>query len=281
MIKPGFYAELPMKDYQADEAISGSDLVSIAQNGIERWKFNKTQPRDVSRAMDIGTAVHHMVGARLIGGDSAPLIQVYSDGSSLTNAFKAFRAKMTGDAVAVDLKEMSLIERCSAAILNDKECRRYLDDAVIEGSFFSVDSETGVSRKCRPDFLNVKERVSINIKTTQDASDSGFIRSVKDWGYAIQTVNYQDVLKQVMPGEDFIEIHILAEKSDAGPIKIAIRAIDDDTLDHSRWITRRILKVLQKAAAENNFKDPAPKLQTCLIPAWARPTAEWLNEDGV
>ena len=277
-MKPGIYATMPMSEYQADEAISGSDLVKIAQSGMERWKFEKTQPRDCSRAMDVGSAVHHLLGAKLLGADPEPLIQVFREGSSRTKGFEKFRASLMGETVGVDADEFNIVERCVDAVLKSKECRQYLDGALIEHSYFCEDAETKLMRKCRPDFLNEKERVSINVKTCQDSSDYGFIRSVKDYGYDLQTVNYESVLKSSF-GHSFNEIHILIEKSESGPVKLAIRAIDDDTLDNARWVSRRVLKAIAKAKVQGSFADPAPKLMTSLVPAWARTSAEWLDNE--
>jgi hypothetical protein len=274
-MKPGKYADMSMSDYQASDAISGTDLVKIAQDGLERWHWQKSQPREVTRAMDVGSAAHLLLAEKFNGGDAAALVHVYNDGSSLTKGFKAYRATLKGEEIAVDADEMALAKRCADAVAASKECCRYLDDALIEHSFFSEDAETKLMRRCRPDFLNEKQRVSINIKTTLDASDYGFTRAVKDFGYDIQCVGYQDVLHSVY-GESFTEIHILIEKSEEGPVRLAIRAIDDDTLDNARFISRRILEAVAKARTAQSFADPAPRLETCLIPAWARTNAEWL-----
>lgn len=273
-MKNGLIENISMTEYQSDPAISGSDLVSIAQNGLARWRFEKTQPRVATRAMEIGSAVHALIQSHFAGG--SPDIQVYSDGSFRTKGFEKWRDSLSFGAIGLDADEHALVQRCAEGATNDAEFRRYLKGALFEPSYFVNDSEFGGTRKCRPDAINLKEGVSINVKTTTDASESGFIRSIKDFGYDLQCSNYEDVL-HLHYDRRFSEIHLLIEKSESGPVKLAIRAIDDDTLEQARFTTRRILNALKKAREEDRFLDPSPRLMTTLVPAWARSSAEWLE----
>lgn len=272
-MKTGLIENLSMTDYQADPAYSAGDFIKMGDS-FKKWKYFKENPIKPTRAMILGSATGLILEAALTKKPHlvSSGIAIFSDGSSKTKGFEKFSSERK-ETYCLDEDEFSMADRCVKAILDEPEAMKYLDGAIAEPSIFVADPDFGFQRKCRPDFLHVKQGVSINIKTTTDASERGFIRSIADWSYDWQTLNYQDVLRLHFD-RSFDEIHILAEKAEDGPIVVKIRGIDDDTLEQARGQVYLIRERLADAIKSGKFEDRPAVLEISNVPAWARTLAQ-------
>lgn len=72
------------------------------------------------------------------------------------------------------------------SIMSDEVIVSLLENTDYQESFFWTDKETGAKCKTRPDLSKRKKKVIIDIKTTQDASPSGFARQVAQLDYPMQ-----------------------------------------------------------------------------------------------
>ena len=262
----GLVENLSMKEYRDDPAYSSSDFIAMGES-LKKWKYFKDNPKPPTRAMEVGSATHHLLECRLFD-KMASEIAVYEEGSSKTKGFEKFKAEKPG-VYCLDEDEFFLAQRLVTAIVEEPECIKYLKGALAEPSFFVKDPEFGFGRKCRPDFLHVQQGVSINIKTTSDASEHGFVKSIADFAYDWQTVNYQDVLR-LHYDRLFDEVHILAEKAAEGPIIARIRAIDDDTLDQARAQLHFLFQRIAECEKSGKWEDPGARLEIAQVPLWAR-----------
>ena len=272
-MRTGLIEGLSMDDYQNDPAYSAGDLIRMGES-FRKWKYFKENKKPPTRAMVVGSATGLILESKLTKKPHliSSQIAIYSDGSSKTKGFEKFCAERK-EAYCLDEDEFSLSDRCVDAVLAEPECMKYLDGAIAEPSIFVTDPEFGFRRKCRPDFLHIKQGVSINIKTTTDASEYGFTRSIADFAYDWQTLNYQDVLRLHFD-RSFDEIHILVEKADEGPLTVRIRGIDDDTLEQARGQVFLIREKLAAAIKNQKFEDAPACLEVSTIPAWARRLAQ-------
>lgn len=260
---------MSMGDYRANDAYSSSDIISIGRSAA-KWMFEKNHPKNKTRAMQVGSATHLMIQSEVTGQKHlvSSGLAVYEDGSSKTKGFEKFAAEHPS-AYSIDSEEYDLVCRMTKAVLSEPEAMRYLKGAVPEPSLFCMDPEFEFMRKCRPDFLHIKQGVSINVKTTLDASEKGFFRSIADRSYDFQTVNYQDILRLYFD-RSFDEIHILVEKSDAGPCRVAIRGIDDDTLDQARFQMRQVFQKIVDCQKSGKWEDEKAALIISNVPLWSR-----------
>lgn len=267
--RAGLIESLSLADYHADPAWSASMLTRVGES-IARFKYHQDHPESPSAAMEVGSATDLLLQTRLSGRHdlASAGIAVYDKGSSKTKGFEAFRLENRGRC-CVDAEEYSLAVRCVDAIVGEPEAMDYLKGAVAQPSIFVTDPQWNLRRKCRPDFLHVKRGVSINVKTTRDCSEKGFFKAIADYAYDLQTVNYQDVLRLHFD-RSFDEIHILVEKADEGPLRVAIRGIDDDTLDQARFQLSQIFAKIQECEKTGVWKDAPASLMVSTVPHWAR-----------
>lgn len=265
----GLVENLSMADYRADSAYSSSDLITMSKS-MARWEWEKAHPRKKTRALDIGSAFHTRVQSEIMGEKEffSKNVVIWNEGSSLTKAFKAAAAERP-TMIFVDEEEFELVCRMTRAILNEPEAMHYLHGAIAEASFFVTDPEFGIRRKCRPDYLHVAQKVSINLKSAADISEAGFIRSIKDYGLDFQSQNYMDILR-LQYDRSFDEIHILVDKPDEGPCRVAIYTIGDDAMEQARYQMREVFQKIVECEKVGKWEDPKAQLKTVDVPLWAR-----------
>jgi len=259
---------MSMSDYLANPAYGASDLIKMARS-FAYWKWRKANPEPKSRALVIGSATHVRLESYFSGGGRAPIIEVYKDGSSLTKGFKAFQSERP-NAYCLDEEENALVDRMVKALLDDSEVVGYLKDAIPEATIIGNYPGTQVKCKVRPDYLHIARGVSINLKTTTDASENGFIWGARDFGYDFQSALYCDLLTQEL-GKPFDEVHILVEKGDsAEECQINLFTFGEDTLCHARTMLQQLLERIPECERTGIWPKKTTVLQTIDLPFHAR-----------
>lgn len=89
-------------------------------------------------------------------------------------------------------EEYELVKRMADAVWRHPAAYELVSDGYAEQSFHFNDPETGVACKVRPDFIAEELRMLPDLKTTEDASPEGFVRSIAKYTYDIQDPFYID-----------------------------------------------------------------------------------------
>jgi hypothetical protein len=257
-------------DYLADPAYGSTDIIRMGKS-FAYYKYKKENPDKGSRPLDIGSATHLLLQSCLTNDKSLEKgILVYPDGSSLTKGFKEFRDKNKG-AYCLDIAEHSLCVRMVGAIMNDTEAMHYLRGAEAEQSYFAKFPGTDINVKVRPDYLHIKQGVSINVKTANDASEYGFINSTKDWGYDWQSSFYCAILTEELQ-KKIDEIHIVVEKmdDDKEPPIVNVFTFGDDTIQFARSQIWELLQKIPECEKTGIWPNKRTCLQTVEVPQYAR-----------
>jgi len=221
-------------DYHANEAL-GSSLLKLIH--LKSVLHAITKEFTQSEAMAVGSAVHSLV----------------LEPETFTNEYavspKCDRRTKIGKAVYADfladsegktvLSEASLydVKGMATAVMEHPIASRVLTGGRSEYSYFSVDKETGIEKKCRPDYEN--GGALIDLKSTRDASFEGFAKQMGDLGYLIQAAWYLDVYNEAT-GEDLKEFFIVAVEN-FSPYAVAVYKIDEMQIEVGRKQYRKAL----------------------------------------
>jgi len=230
-------------DYLAHKAYGSTDIIRMGRS-FAYYKHRKENPEKIGRPFVVGSATHLLLQSKVTNDPALAKngILIYKDGSSLTKGFKEFQT-LNASKYCLDAEEDELTQRMVLAILNEPEVMGYLKGAIPEATVLANFPGTEIPCKVRPDYFHVERGVSINFKTTSDASESGFIYSARDYGYDWQSSFYCAILSAEF-GKPVDEVHILVEKGDSDSECIVnIFSFGDDTLGFAR---SQIFEVLQK-----------------------------------
>lgn len=141
----------------------------------------------------------------------------------------------------------------------------------VELSGHTVDPETGVPFKIRPDKLVEALGANVQIKTTDDASLDGFARSVAQYYYDRAMAFYAIVL-HALGFNHRKPIFILLEKGRPG--LVAVRELDTGAMDAGEQHARALLRKVSDYMAADKWPGYPDEIVAQSLPHWA-----WARRD--
>lgn len=205
-------------EYHATEGISSSTLKEAARSLAHCYAryFDPAREKKTTAAMEFGTCVHTMVLEPLSQHQVFAVVPEGMDRRSKEG--KAFFADIE-DAGLIALKQNDFekIESISRSVFSNTKASELINHelALIEQSFFFGCSLHGLKLKARPDiFIPPCKEFPLgaicDLKTTLDASQSGFERSAYSLGYHIQAGWYAYVVSMVLGLKELPEFYFIA-----------------------------------------------------------------------
>ena len=188
---------IPMADYVRDEVNapvptlnSGTAHRLITRSPLHAAfghpKLNPLWEERTSDAFDLGAAAH----AVLLEND-AEKIAICEFDSWRTNAAKEFRESaraagriplMADDAT----RALAIVESAKKAMARCPDLEG-IGDLDAEQTLVWQDAGTGAWLRCRTDWISTDRKIIVSFKTTANAEPEKFIRSMVDFGYAMQS----------------------------------------------------------------------------------------------
>jgi hypothetical protein len=180
----------------------------------------------------------------------------------------AFALEHAG-AEIIDADQLQTAHRQAASIRALPEIGPLMAAGEPELSAFWTDKATGMRCKCRPDWTShgAGSVVLLDLKTTQDASESAFRRSIWNYRYDMQAAWYSDGYEQAS-GDMTMGFVFVCVESD-WPHAAAAYMIDDEFMAGARADNRRALELYSRCKRENKWPGYADTIRVLSRPAWA------------
>lgn len=175
-----------------------------------------------------------------------------------------------------------------AAIEHPKLCKLLTDPrGKAELSAYWRDEETGLLCRCRPD-LWVGD-VVLDIKTTDDAREHSFERSIEKFRYHVQAPFYLDGLRKAIeqsdePLPEGLEVprhFVFGAIEKKAPYLTAVYVLDPVTMEIGRREYREDLDALAAAIRTDDWPGYPREIQSIGLPAWRLAREEFNEEQGV
>ena len=210
----GIHTDVPAAEYHAHPAASASKLKKLWQSTPAHLKAD-TEAFEPSAAMIMGTLAHSLI---LEPDEPLPQIAVkpaeYEPGKKWTRQAKVCKQwedeRKAKGIVVLSEAELEDVQGMAMAIAAHPLSSFILSDGKPEVSLCAHDSANGVDIKSRLDFLPYAGDRIVDVKTTSDASERGFIKKAYDLGYHIQAALYLDLWNALMPTEPRTEFYFIA-----------------------------------------------------------------------
>lgn len=253
-----FIANMPNADYHAyPYGVSKSGLDLIDRSPAH---YYHSVPREASRAMEIGTAIH------------TALLEPHRFASTyvLLRNVKDRRASEYKEAVKVHGSERVLVSHEADKVVATQETvLSQIGDLLTAGhceiSAFVADPETGVIVRCRYDLLYFDDSRAIDIKKTQDARAREFARSVANYRYYVQDALYSDVYYWITGERLGFEFAAVEEQ----PPHTACRyTLDDEWREYGRICYRRNLDTFARCEDSGDWPHYQPETGVLSAPGW-------------
>ncbi len=215
LIKAGWYKDISNEEYHSSNGTSSSSLKTLLEWTPAHLDYGKTHPKESTENMDLGTLVHtlvlepHMFDEEYIVLDP----DIKKPTSAQLNANKPaqktldqiadwdlFHGKVEGRKV---IKQGTYdTAKAMAARVHDHPIAGILvKDLIVESSVYqwytSMDREDQTEYKellkVRPDGASKNMSILVDLKTTADASYSGFIKSIQNFYYHMSAAMYLEL----------------------------------------------------------------------------------------
>jgi len=272
-----YVSPLPFMDileYHAHEGISKSKLDSIAKSPLHYWARwcdpNRPIPTPTP-AMERGTALHMAIL------EPDKFKETYAEAPDVARTTKAGKLEWelaaTGGKKLLKKDEWDTVQYMLRGVLEHPMAHKILTaPGRAEESFFGECPETGLTLKCRPDWLTDSGWL-VDLKTTQDASLSGFQKSVANFRYHVQAAHYLNVFKLATGTIPHGFIFITVESND--PYAVQVFEASPLMIESGALEAARNLRALAHAALTYPLGLPWPSYSSEIVtldpPAWITP----------
>ncbi len=261
--KDGMY-DLTNSDYHNSSGYSRSQLLSLRKSP-KQFKYDLTNPKETSAAMNIGTVVHMMVlEPECVVGQVAIAPKVNKRTKDGKQEWIEFQAAHEAH-IVLSAEEYELCESMSNALSIEIESVftwDFMSKGQVEKSLYFTEPG-GIQLKARPDFFN--KGIVIDVKTCRDASHRAFQNAAIDGGYFLQAAMQKIALKSC--GEEFEKFIFLCVENTA-PFNTAVYLLDDEAISFGQ---RQLENCIDKlAVCLDSGKYESLGIQALTVPGWAQ-----------
>ena len=253
-------------EYHEDKAIGSTTLKAIAQKSVVHAL---SQTITQSESMALGSALHTLIlDPETFSSEFLVAPKVDKRTKAGREEWAKFQEAAQGKTI-INEEQLETVNGMARNILSHTEASKFLSGGEAEASYFAECPETGLMLKCRPDFVN--KNSLIDLKTTRDASISGFSKACANFYYHVQAAFYLDVyeLATGIKPDDFRFIAV----ENSAPYAVATYIFDSRDLDFGRELYKKALRDLKEYIDE---KPETPhkfmygeETRNLTLPAWA------------
>ncbi len=264
----GIFDEMQYDVYTRHEAVNKSRLDVIARSPFHFFSHFFTEnitDRDTAD-MAFGRAFHSaLLTPELFDTE---FIVAPEQGSS-ARQWREFRDDFVHDENIISSHDYLKIMLMKEAVAQNKWATQLLAEGKPEQSIFWTDAETGVACKCRVDWLCLRRKIIVDIKTTFDASRAEFARSCLNHSYDVQAAMYSQGVRTAAKLDDRVDFVLLVCES-VYPYPVALYQLSDDFLQHGERRLRSRLRTYKECLERNIWPQYTEKIETLELPRWAR-----------
>lgn len=261
-------------EYHAGPGISKSHLDVIAKGSPKHYWYKYLNPDRVREEptpqMVMGTAVH----TAILEPDLFP--------SEVIESPEFDRRSKNGRAEYEDFK----LQNVGRIVLSPEDYKTCLSvrDAVYahplasalmnatgqaEQSFYAIDTETGELIKCRTDYMHETGEIIVDVKTTEDASPTGFAKSCANFRYPVQPAHYNHVFDELYGEHPKTWAFLAVEKKP--PYAVGVYCLNDIDLQVAQAAARRDLNIIHYHKQLGVWPDYGTEPKELVLPSWYRP----------
>lgn len=266
--EPGLYPDISLADYHADATtLSSSGARKLLKPSCPaKFRHAQDHPEPPKLHFEIGTAAH-----TLLLGDG-PELRVCDYDSWRSKAAQDAKLQAEADgAVALLPKQYAEVRAMVRALREHPTAGKLLapDTGVAEQSLYWVHRDTGVTLRCRPDWLR-RDRI-VDYKTCAAADLDSIQKDVAKYGYHIQDAWYRMGAKALGLFDGLPKFTFVFQEKTA-PYLITVFELDRDAIDIGMEQAESAIHTFANCTASGEWPDymadDAPYIPQISLPAW-------------
>jgi hypothetical protein len=252
-----FVVDMSHDDYQSSPAVSRSGLLELLKSPQHYWwryLSGKAEKTDTN-ALRTGSAFHTLL---LEPAQFDKRVAVVPEDAPKYPSTAQWKAKSPSDETVKSMKwwtdfelthqgksiikqsEFEHLQAMAKSILAQPAAGKIITaNGKIEASFFYTDKTHGVEAKARPDYWR-DDGIVLDLKTTADASESEFSKSIVNYGYDIQAFMQMEAIETVTGKRPASFVFICVEKDP--PYAVAFYEASSDMLRCGEYRYHNLMK---------------------------------------
>lgn len=250
--------------YHADKKyVSASGLKKLKESPAH-FKEAETE-KEETEAMQFGSAYHSFVlepdkfeKEYYVFDDSGIYSVLIGEGFKSPRSTKQYKEwmesemRLVGDRKSISKDCFHQIESMKKKLLQHPYAKMLLSNGYNEQGFMgAIETEAGmINVKFKPDHVNEKKRIIVDLKTTKDASADGFARSAAELNYHIQASFYSDLMEK-MSGDNRPYTFIFIAQEKKSPYAFNLFESSAQYISQGRYEYEMLLQ-LYKYCTDNN-----------------------------
>lgn len=261
-MKTGLYTDLSINDYHQGEGISASALKEVAKSTAHYFAY-KNRPTDEGPTPEHFLIGHAFEDLLLEREKFANTYFIYDESgrpdptkdfrSKENKAWKAEQLEAAAGLTVLNSAQFDLIKNMVASCEAD-HIAPYLKNIDVQHSYYWHDEATGLLCKTRPDV--VKELPNgnlmvLDVKTTQDASPSGFAKSFCNLNYGVQAAMQIDGVEAVTGKKVEMYRYLVAEKT--APYCAQVYKLGGSDIEFCQIQYKNLLTKLKRGLENENY----------------------------
>ena len=152
------------------------------------------------------------------------------------------------------------------AVMGHPIAGKLFTGGVSESTAIWTDHDTGLLCKSRMDYYVAARGLVIDLKSTEDASDDGFARSVAKYRYHVQHAHYASAFQTL--GHE-LRAFLFAAVEKSPPYAVAVHCIDADAEARGMQLRSRDMATLNRCLQTDTWPGYEPTIHTLALPRWA------------
>ena len=258
--------QMSNEDYHRSTPLSKSNLSELLRSPAH-YRASLTNSREETAAMVLGTAFHCAVLEPDRFG------REYGVPPSVDRRTKAGKAAFAEWELhgwkAISEEDFCRIGEMKETLLGHKTLGPLFDHGEAELSFFAEADYYGspIWLKCRPDWIDQSRGVIVDLKTTADASASGFSRSCAKYHYDLQAYLYSMICSEVL-GKN-ITAFVFAAVESLPPYGVAGYVLDSEALELGRHKFHKAIGRYFECVESGEWPSYGDRIEQLSLPKWA------------
>jgi len=254
-------------DYFGTEGYESNSSLKPALRSLAHYVHNKENPMEDRPHFHLGSAIHAAILEPKRFKAEYVVSPVFDARTKVGKEAKnEFYANHKGKYIIND-DEMAAINGIAENVSYHEHAMKMLESGTNEVSYFWQNPETGIWMRARTD--SESKYATLDIKSTDDASPKGFVKSCAKFSYDMQAYIYTEARKQVT-GEDKRFAFLAVEKK--APYSIGLYMASNEMLASGAVQYQEALKRIQEYRANPDARfgyQSDGQLQEIEWPNWA------------
>jgi len=280
-VEAGWYKDLPNDDYHGSLGYSSSQLKKLIKQTPAHLKHSFSESNDPTAAMQLGTAVHSMVLEPENFDNDVAVMPVLN---LRTNAGKEekveFIAANKGKAIITEA-DLDKVNAMAASVRAHPLAGILIQDVVVESSVYwwyrtmdpDDDTKYKAMLKVRPDAICRAYPALVDLKTTDDGSFTGFMKTIQNLYYHVSAAMYLEGVNQCKPllaelGHFAYTKFVFVVVENTAPFLTSVYELSPDDLELGKVHYRRALMKLRDGQ-ENDWPGFPEDIRMTELPGWA------------